>query len=170
MYNFWRSTTFILVIWSSKIVVVTLLKNLLYLLVSGNYMRYRFYEQRYYHFVEWRKDKNKSCTVEKLYNFVVEIFLIWIIYCFKIWFEFLFVECFFSSTRRRPFLPSAKKNSRQTLGKKLSSKTFFTEKRHDSVITLLCAKEKHTAKRFFVVCSTESTRKLPGTRQRAGFR
>ena len=61
--NFWRSTTFILVICSSDIVVVMLFTNLIYLSSSFMklYERCRFCEHRYYRFVEWRNDQNKSC-------------------------------------------------------------------------------------------------------------
>ena len=65
-HNISRSTKFILVIWSSDIVVVTLFINLIYL--SSTFMkliwweiweRCRFYEQRYCRFVKWRNDQNK---------------------------------------------------------------------------------------------------------------
>ena len=62
LYNFSRSTKFILVICSSDIVVVTLFTNLIYLsptfmkLIWEIWERCRFYEQRYCRFVKWRND------------------------------------------------------------------------------------------------------------------
>ena len=82
-HNFSRSTKFILVIYLSDIVVVTLFTNLIYL--SSTFM-ILIWEMRYVDFMNnvivalsnEEMSKINFVDLEKLYNFVVEKFFIWI--------------------------------------------------------------------------------------------
>ena len=78
LYNFSRSTKFILVICSSDIVVVTLFTNLIYL--SSTFMKLMrdvdFMNNVIVALSNEEMTKINSVDLEKLYNFVVEKFFI----------------------------------------------------------------------------------------------
>ena len=168
-HNFSRSTKFILVICSSDIVVVTLFTNLIYL--SSTFMKL-IWEMRDVDFMNnvlvalsnEEMIKINFVDLEKLYNFVVEKFFIWIHLGPQklLWKTDLprTKKC----TRQNTSLPSAKKRH--------SAKTHFAVCRKIALgkIHICRVPEKGTRQRrilssvFFAECilfSTRQRRSLP---------